>query len=477
MMSWLAVLLLAWFAEMAGGQRVTSVSQVKSLFIDSFSGGPEASALRDSLVRHLARSRFRLVSSRNDADAVINGRGQVWVRGFITTNSRSPALNRQAVFAGYLSLEMVDPDGQPLWSWLVTPGKLVWNNIVDDLAARGARKLVEAADTTPSPSTASAPSDALRPTTLVGAGATFPAPLYQKWFEDFQQFHPNVRIRYSPEGSELGNKRLVAREIDFAGSDVAPEEVVDSAEASRLRRFATVLGAVVPIYNLGGVPHDIRFTSKILAGIYLGQITRWNDPEIQRWNKGIDLPNAEIVVVHRSDGSGTTWVWSDFLSKASSQWLSSVGRGTSPKWPVGRGVRGNDGVATAVNGTPNSIGYVELTFAIQNRLSFGSVQNPAGEFIRADLESVAEAAREVSSKLAMPSALTNAPGKSSYPIVSFTWLIVPADSGDETKQAAIAEILRWVLTSGQRDCSALGYVPLPRELAESQLGALAALSH
>jgi phosphate ABC transporter phosphate-binding protein len=469
------LLLLVVSHSIARAQETDASTAPKSLYIEAFTGGHQADALHDSLMHRISKSQFHLVSARKNADIILKGSGQVWVHGFVTTNSRTPENNRQAVYAGYLSLEAVDSQGQPLWSWLVTPGRFVWSNIVDNLATRGAKRLSESADLL-APTPASPANPSLAQTTILGAGATFPAPLYQKWFEDFEQMRPGVHIRYSPVGSQLGAQQLTEGQVDFAGSDVAPEEIVGPAKAAHLRRFATVLGAVVPIYNLNSVKHDLRFTAAILADIYLGRITRWNDSEIRRVNKGVDLPDAPISVIHRSDGSGTTWVWSDFLSKVSPAWSSSPGRGTTIAWPVGTGAEGNQGIVAAVRATPNSIGYVELTYAIQNQLSFGSVQNHAGEFVRADLDSLAAAAGQFDASAGLPPSIANPPGKDSYPIVSFTWLVVSADAKEPSKQAAFVELLRWILTYGQRDCSALGYAPLPRSAVEAQLRALA-LAH
>jgi phosphate transport system substrate-binding protein len=241
-------------------------------------------------------------------------------------------------------------------------------------------------------------------------------------------------------------------------------------------RVASVLGAVVPIYNLGGLTQDVRFTPEVLAGIYLGKIKKWNDPEIRKANEGVDLPGSDIVVIHRDDGSGTTYAWSDFLSKVSPDWKTAIGTGTRLKWPTGTGVEGNEGVASAVGKTPNSIGYVEMVYAIQHQLSFGAVRNSAGEFIRASLDSLSGAAKimAASSNAALPS-ITNPPGRGVYPIATFTWLLLPQEIADNAKKAALLELLRWVLTDGQKECSALGYAPLPREVADRELESLKTL--
>jgi phosphate transport system substrate-binding protein len=455
----------------ACAQPISTLGQAKTIYIKTFSGGTKAAQFRQSFVNQLSKARrFQIVQSPSQADAVVTGMGQAWVRGHVAVNPKTPAY-RQAVYTGYLSLSVSTTGGQPLWSWLVTPSKLVWTNIIDDLAGNAVRKLIEAADSPNTPSAYQAPSGTLAETSLTAAGSTFAAPLYLKWFEDFEQHHPGVHIHYSPTGSQLGVEQLAKGGLDFAGSDVAPEVVIGSDGASHLRRIATVLGAVVPIYNLRGVTHDLHFTPETLADIYLGRVRRWNDPEILRSNKGVSLRDEPIVVIHRSDGSGTTWVWSDFLSKNNSSWSSSVGRGTVLEWPIGIGAEHNEGVSDAVRQTPNSIGYVEMTFAIQNELTYAAVRNKAGNFIHADLDSILNAAKTLSDNGGAES-ITDSSGKFAYPIAAFTWLVIPAHIADPAKRAALVELLRWILTSGQAECSALGYVPIPHELAESELQSL-----
>lgn len=467
------LLLLAFAAISCAGQRVGSLSEAKTLCVESFTGGAEAVRLRESLVRQLSRSsRFQLVQSPADADVVLKGSGQVWVRGYFRINPRTPGNDRQAVYGGYLSLEIVGTANQTLWSWLVTPSRLAWSSVVDDMAKHAARKLIDARESGPVSASSGSSASPLAHTELKAAGATFPAPLYQHWIENFEQLHPEVRVDYSPVGSQLGIQMLTAGKLDFAGSDVATESLGGVAATSHLRRIATVLGGVVPIYNIKGATRDLRFTPEVLADIYLGRVRRWSDPGIRRLNKGIDLPDAEIAVVHRSDGSGTTWVWSDFLSKVSPKWSTDVGRGTTLQWPIGIGAERNEGVADKVQSTPNSIGYVELTYAIQHELNFGAVRNKGGEFIKADLDSLADAARESEVAGATPAAISNAPGKYAYPIAAFTWILLPPESADPTRRAALVELLRWILTSGQKECSALGYAPLPRETADRELHAL-----
>jgi len=455
----------------AWGQRAASLDQAKTLYVERFQGDGEASSLRQSLLRRLEKEhRFRIVDSRDASDAVVEGTGKIWLRGYISTNARTPANDRAAVYAGYLSLEVIGASGQPLWSWLATPGKLHWKSIVDDLADRAANKLLEAArESGTGAGSGSTTAGNLAQTELTGGGATFPAPLYRKWFEDFEELHPGVKIHYTLLGSKAGVEKLAAGSFDFAGSDVAPEIADSAAATAKLRRVASVMGAVVAIYNLQGEVRDLHFTPQALADIYLGKVKRWNDPEIRRSNSGMDLPDAEIAVVHRSEGSGTTWVWSNYLSKVSPEWAASAGHGVELNWPVGIGAEGNDGVADAVAKTPNSIGYVELAYAIQRQLSFAGVRNRAGEYIHPDLDSLADAAKSAGAENGVPMDISDAPGKNAYPIAGFTWLVIPAETKDSAKKAALEELLRWVLTSGQKECSALGYEPLPREIAESEL--------
>ncbi|MFC5864939.1 phosphate ABC transporter substrate-binding protein PstS [Acidicapsa dinghuensis] len=472
----IVLLLIAGLPASLLSQSGMQLSQVKTLYVDTFNAGNDSASLRDSVIRHLSRShRFQLVSSASNADAIVKGASQIWIRGYVSANARNPGNDRQAVYGGYLSLQLTDANGQPLWSWLATPDRHAWSGIADDLAGRAVEKLLEAEN---SPSTASstpAAVNALAHTDITGAGATFPAPLYQKWFEDFEQIHKGVHVRYSPVGSQIGVDNLLAGKIDFAGSDTAPEVFNPSAPGSHLLRIASVLGAVVPVYHLNGSVQDLHFTPEALAGIYLGRIRRWDDPEIRRSNKGAALPAAEIHVIHRSDGSGTTWVWSDYLSKVSPEWSSKLGRGATLQWPTGTGAQGSEGIAEAVQKTPNSIGYVELAYAIQHQLSFAAVRNRSGAYVHADLDSLAEAAAASRTTGNTAADITDPSGKNAYPIAAYTWLLLPEKTEDPARKAALKELLRWILTTGQRECSALGYDPLPKSIVDSQLQRLSSL--
>jgi len=311
-------------------------------------------------------------------------------------------------------------------------------------------------------------------TALNGAGATFPYPIYSKWFDEYHKLHPDVQINYQSLGSGAGIQQLLAGTIDFGASDMPMRDEQLKLAKIPILHFPTVLGAVVPTYNVQGVLQPLRFTAAALAGIFLGAITRWNDPAIAKANPGVKLPAEDIVVVHRSDGSGTTFVWTDYLSKVSSQWKTKVGSNTSVQWPVGLGGKGNEGVAALVKQTPNALGYVELIYALQTKLPYGLVQNQAGSFIKADLASVTEAAAAAAAN--MPAdfrvSITNPTGSSAYPISSFTYLLVPAQWRDARKSAAFVGFLRWMATDGQKFTEGLAYAPLPNNVVRKELEAV-----
>ena len=311
------------------------------------------------------------------------------------------------------------------------------------------------------------------------AGATFPYPIYSKWFDVYHQKNGAIQINYASVGSGAGIAQLTNGTVDFGASDgpMNDDQIKDFKDkrGTMVLHFPTVLGAVVPTYNVNGVSTDLNFTQKALAGIYLGTITKWNDPELVNANKGVKLPADDIVVVHRSDGSGTTYIWTDFLSKASTDWANKVGKKTSVNWPVGLGGKGNEGVSGLVKQTPGALGYVELIYAVQNKMSYGKVQNADGKFIKADLASVAAAAAGAAKS--MPDdfrvSITNAPGAGSYPISSFTWLLIPAKISDAGKRDAIKDFLKWMLTDGQGYDEGLSYAKLPKPVVDKELKALA----
>ena len=304
-------------------------------------------------------------------------------------------------------------------------------------------------------------------TTLNGAGATFPYPIYSKWFSEYHKLHLDIQMNYQSIGSGGGIRQVIAGTVDFGASDGPMTD--DQLKEAKMKIFhiPTVLGADVPAYNIPGVTVELKFTPDALAGIFLGRITKWNDKAITSVNPGVNLPDRDIVVVHRSDGSGTTYIWTDYLSKISSDWESQVGKGASVKWPIGLGGKGNEGVAGLVRQLPGSIGYVELIYAVQNNISYGSVKNSAGIFVKASLESVTAAA---ASAPKMPAdfrvSITNAPGKDAYPISSFTWLLIPQQSKDAAKGKILADFLNWMVTDGQKMTAALSYAPLPHGVVQ-----------
>ncbi|MBZ5606858.1 MAG: phosphate ABC transporter substrate-binding protein PstS [Acidobacteriia bacterium] len=307
--------------------------------------------------------------------------------------------------------------------------------------------------------------------TINGAGATFPAPIYQKWFQEFHKAHPDVQINYQSIGSGGGIRQLTEGTVDFGASDMPmTDDQIKAITKYHVLHFPTVMGGVVPTYNVPGVSGDLKFSGDTLGGIFLGKITKWNDAALKKDNPGVNLPNADITVVHRSDGSGTSFVWTDYLSKVSPDWKSKVGANTSVNWPVGLGGKGNEGVAGLVKQTPGSIGYVELIYAVQNKMGYGSVKNAAGSFVKADFNTVTEAAAGAAKE--MPAdfrvSITNAPGKNAYPISTFTWLLIPDKIDNAAKKMAIASFLKWMTTTGQTFAQEMSYAPLPKPVVAKE---------
>jgi phosphate transport system substrate-binding protein len=310
-------------------------------------------------------------------------------------------------------------------------------------------------------------------TTLNGAGATFPYPMYSKWFSEYNKLHPDVQINYQSIGSGGGIRQVLNGTVDFGASDGPMSDEQLAQAKTKILHIPTVMGAVVPAYNIPGVSEEIKFTPEALAGIFLGKIQNWNDPAIAKVNPGINFPNQPIIVIYRSDGSGTTFIFTDYLSKISPDWNNTVGKGTSVKWQIGMGGKGNEGVAGQVRQLSGSIGYVELIYAVQNKIAYGSVKDAAGNFVKASLDGVTEAA---ASAKAMPAdfrvSITNAPGKTAYPISSFTWLLIPAQSKDPKKGKILADFLNWMVTDGQKMTSQLSYAPLPDSVVEKVKAAI-----
>lgn len=307
---------------------------------------------------------------------------------------------------------------------------------------------------------------AVSQTTLNGAGATFPYPMYSKWFSDYHKLHPDVEINYQSIGSGGGIRQVLAGTVDFGASDGPMTDEQLGQAKIKILHIPTVLGAVVPAYNVPGVSGELRFSPEVMADICLGKIANWNDKAIAKDNPGVKLPDKPILVVHRSDGSGTNYIFTDYLSKVSSEWQSRVGKGTSVKWPVGLGAKGNEGVAGMVRQMEGAFGYVELIYAVQNKIPYGTLRNPAGNWLKGSLQGATAAAASVRN---MPAdfrvSITNAPGKDAYPISSFTWLLIPTQSKDAAKGKILVDFLNWMLADGEKETTQLDYAPLPENVA------------
>lgn len=304
---------------------------------------------------------------------------------------------------------------------------------------------------------------------LTGAGATFPYPIYSKWFSEYSAAHPGVEVNYQSIGSGGGIRQVTAGLVDFGASDMPMTDDMLASSKVKLIHIPTVLGAVVPVYNVPGVS-DLQFSGDVLADIYLGKISNWNDARIAKDNPGAKLPDQKIIVVHRSDGSGTSFIFTDYLSKVSQEWAGGPGKGSSPSWPAGVGGKGNEGVAGLVRQMPGAIGYVELIYALQNKIAFGSVKNSAGKWVKASIEGVTDAAASVKT---MPAdfrvSITNAPGPNAYPISSFTYLLIPTDSTNAENRKVLKDMLSWILKAGEGEVAALSYAPLPPNVQEKVL--------
>jgi phosphate transport system substrate-binding protein len=314
---------------------------------------------------------------------------------------------------------------------------------------------------------------AMAQTTLNGAGATFPYPIYSKWFNEYHNLHPDIQINYQSIGSGGGIRQVQAGTVDFGATDgpMTDEQIAQSKV--KVLHVPTVLGAVVPAYNIAGVSGDMKFTPDVLADIYLGKIGKWNDARIAKANPGVNLPDQSITVVHRSDGSGTSYIFTDYLSKVSPEWKDKVGRSTSVKWPVGIGGKGNEGVAGTVRQLPGSIGYIELIYALQNKINFGLVENASHNFIKASLQSTTAAVQGVKMPADFRVSITNSPGKDAYPIASFTWLLIPTNPADANKGRILKDFLSWMLDKGQGMVEALSYAPLPADVVQKEKAAIA----
>jgi phosphate transport system substrate-binding protein len=312
---------------------------------------------------------------------------------------------------------------------------------------------------------------------IVGGGATFPYPIYSKWFSEYNKLHSNVEINYQSQGSGFGVTQITKRTVFFGASDGPMTQDQLLAAPGKILHLPTVLGGVVPIYNVPGVTQELKFSGPVLADIFLGKITKWNDPALVKLNPGVALPGNDIVVVHRSEGSGTTYIFVDYLAKISPEWKKRVGVASSVNWPVGVGAKGNEAVSGQVSQVPNSVGYVELIYALQNKLKYGPVQNANGKFVKADVPSVTAAAAAAAKQ--MPAdyrvSITNAPGDDVYPIASFTWILMYENPQDKAKAKVMVDFMKWALTEGQKFAADLGYAPLPKNVIDMEMKTLATI--
>lgn len=302
-------------------------------------------------------------------------------------------------------------------------------------------------------------------TTIFGAGSTFVSPIMSKWAEQYHKVHPDIQISYLANGSGAGIGLTLTGMVDFGGTDAPVSDAQLAQAAVKVSHFPVILGADVPAYNLPEVQTQLRFTGPVLANIFLGKIKNWNDPAIAASNPGVRFPDRPILVVHRQDGSGTTYIWADYLSKVSPEWKGKVGKGTSVKWPVGIGANGNEGVSEAIRNTQGSLGYIELSYAEKKKIAFGSVQNADGAFISASISGIEEAASSVKEIPAdFRVSISNAPGRNAYPVASFSWILVPNHPKDPRRRKIVMDFLAWALTDGQSFAEDLYYSPLPRDL-------------
>jgi phosphate transport system substrate-binding protein len=442
----------------------------------------QSSAVGERVLQKLRASKsVEIVTSSEQADELLRGDATIWVAGREASSPRSKGAER-TIYKGFASIEVHGKNGQVLWSYLATPRPVGWTGITDDLGDQLAHEfLARSKADVPVRSAETNSSTADRGTAvgvaLHGAGSTFSAPMYLKWFESYTHSRPAIHIQYDALGSGEGIERVLAGQMDFGATDMPlpPEQL--NQPTKQLLQVATMVGAVVSVYNVKGISADLNMSPGVLAGIYLGKIRRWNAPEIGAINKGARLPDQEITVIHRAESSGTTFAWTDYLSKVSTEWKNDVGSGMLVKWPVGTAATGNAGVALAVQRTPNSIGYIEMLYALQYELPFAAVRNASGDFVKADVDSVTAAAKiaEGADHNRMASSITNANGKHVYPIATLTWLLVPLGERDTVKTSAMRDLLQWILTSGQRQCEGLGYAPLPSELAKRELKRIASL--
>ena len=460
----------------ARAQTATSLKSAQSVFIGSLGTREGAEDLRRELEASLQHNhRFKLAPAPEQADLVLEGRGELWIRGYdsLSPRARSNTAAVEPIYAGFLSLKARGLGGEVLWSYFAPPKRISFHDLKHDLVDQVVTNLLSEIDKGAATiQSAAAPAGTAE--TLRGAGATFPFPIYQDWFAAFHLKYPDWRLDYSPIGSEAGLEQLASNTVDFAGSDILPGSQSTPGPDDNVRHFPSVGGAIVLTYNLPKFNGELRLTGKTIADIFSGEITRWNDPRLRELNHKVSLPNAAITIVHRADGSGTTYAFTDYLSQASETWKKKPGTGARVTWPAGIEAEGNAGVARSVAATPYSIGYVEFIYAFENRLPSAFVQNAQGRFMQADLPSIAAAAEAVSDAGPATLSIANSASADAYPISTFSWILF-RNQLPPGKRTAMLRFIEWMLTSGQRECSALGYAPLPKKMVIRELAAARSL--
>lgn len=464
-------------AAPVAGQRASSLNQVQNIYIGSLGPYQGAEDLRLELEGVIHQThRLHLVQSPDLADAVLEGHGELWLRGYHSLSPRARVNPKYAepLYGGYLSVKLQGKNGETLWSYLANPGRISFDDLKHELANQIVNKLVEEIAKAPDVAGHGASANLVPasgpPLTLQGAGATFPLPIYQDWFASFHARYPRWEFVYKGIGSEAGVEQLLSGASDFAGSDIPPDALTTFPGISDTHAFPSVGGAVVLIYNIPDFHGDLELTPDVITQIFTGKIGEWNDPALRALNRRETLPRAPIRLVHRADGSGTTFTFTDYLTKASAAWKQQMGRGQRVRWPVGEEATGNEGVANFVANTKYSLGYVEFIYALGRHLSSASLLNASGRYLQADLPSIMAAANSVAitSGKELDVSITNASAPDAYPISTFSWLMFGDQLGPE-KKAAVMSFLEWMLTSGQRQCSALGYAPLPQVLLNREL--------
>ena len=449
------VCLGAWLmlsAKMAQGQNTRPLGAVRVISIGSMGREQDATQLTRELTERLRHNPLLRLAPAAQADAALEGEGATWVRGHdsLSPRSRINDVYSEPVYSGYLSVTLEAKAGEVLWSYFARSKEAgsrseIYRDLADQVLEALAGAIRRANTATPS---ALAPGGT-RPASLRGGGATFPFPIYQRWFTSFQNAFPAIILTYDPLGSSAGVARFEAGEFDFAGSDVPPSVLKPMRESLA---FPTVAGAVVLVYNLPRFSSDLRLTSEVAAAILEGRITKWNDPALRALNPASSLPDRPIRVIHRDDGSGTTYALTHYLSEDVRRWKETIGEGDRITWPTGEGVGGNEGLSALVSNTPYSFGYTEFIYAFRRELGIASVRNAAGRFVQADLASIASAAEAMTQSIPTDFniSLSNAPGRDAYPIATLTWFLIPAHEADAAKRAALKSLLEWALGPGQR---------------------------